>query len=103
VLAADADDFGRVGHPHIRSGTAEYLRTEARDRVARLRETLEESDRTLFILRLNRELAWNEIARVMSEDEAPSDDKLTQRAAALRKRYERLKDQFRRELRGSNV
>jgi RNA polymerase sigma-70 factor (ECF subfamily) len=88
---------------HIRSGTAEYLRTDARDRVARLRAGLEESDRTLLILRLNRKLAWNDIARVMSEDESPSDENLTQRAAALRKRYERLKDQFRRELRGNST
>jgi RNA polymerase sigma-70 factor (ECF subfamily) len=86
---------------HIRSGTAEYLRTEARDRMARLRASLEESDRTLLILRLNRKLPWNDIARVMSEDESPSEDTLTQRAAALRKRYERLKDQFRKELRGT--
>jgi RNA polymerase sigma-70 factor (ECF subfamily) len=82
----------------IRTATAEYLRSEARDRLARLRATLDEEDRTLLVLRLNRKLGWLEIARVMSELDEPDADELQRQAATLRKRFERLKEQLRREL-----
>jgi RNA polymerase sigma-70 factor (ECF subfamily) len=86
----------------IRTSTAEYLRSGPKDRLAQLRENLDEEDRTLLVLRLHRKLDWREIARVLDENEAPTDLDLTRGAAALRKRFERLKDQFRRELRGDS-
>jgi RNA polymerase sigma-70 factor (ECF subfamily) len=55
------------------------------ERFRKLREALEPEDRTLLVLRLDRELPWDEIAQVLSTDSAP----LT--APALRKRFERLK------------
>jgi RNA polymerase sigma-70 factor (ECF subfamily) len=85
----------------VRSTTAEFLRSEARDRLLKLRETLDEDDHTLLILRLHRKLSWDEIARVLSLDESPTDEAITRHAAALRKRYERLKEHLRRELRGA--
>ncbi len=84
----------------VRTATAEYLRTEPRDRLARLRAALADEDRTLLVLRLNRKLSWTEIARVLGDLDEPTEDELARRAASLRKRYERLKAQFRRELRG---
>jgi RNA polymerase sigma-70 factor (ECF subfamily) len=74
-----------------RSETAEYLRTAARDRINALRAALDPDDQSLLILRVDRGLAWREVARVMPEGE----DDLDKRAAALRKRFERLKRELR--------
>jgi RNA polymerase sigma-70 factor (ECF subfamily) len=75
----------------VRSTTALHLRQTAKDALAELRATLDPEEQTLLILRVDRGLAWEEIARVLAtEDEAPS-------AAALRKRYERLTEKLRRD------
>src|SRR5690349_3694344 len=55
----------------------------------RLRAKLPPEDRTLLTLRLDRELEWEEIAAVLSADGDPVT------SAALRKRFERLKDRLR--------
>jgi RNA polymerase sigma-70 factor (ECF subfamily) len=81
-----------------RTSTAEYLRSSARHRLAQLCEGLADEDRALLVLRLDRKLGWIEIARVMLDDDDASDGEVTRRSAALRKRYERLKEQFRRQL-----
>ena len=76
----------------VRSRTATFLRTETRDRIAKLRAALDPDDQTLLILRVNRGLAWRDIARVLLPDgEEPTAAALDKRAAALRKRFERLK------------
>ena len=84
----------------VRTSTAEHLRSGPRDRLARLREALDDDDRTLLVLRLHRKLSWPEIARVLSEAE-PDAQEVSRYAALLRKRYERIKQQLRRELRGA--
>jgi RNA polymerase sigma-70 factor (ECF subfamily) len=83
----------------LRTSTAEYLRTGPRERLTELRDSLDEEDRVLLTLRLNRQLSWREIARVLATDDAPEDAALERHAAALRKRFERLKEKFREELR----
>jgi RNA polymerase sigma-70 factor (ECF subfamily) len=55
----------------------------------RLRARLDPEDRTLLVLRVDRELEWEEAATVLSAEGAPVN------AAALRKRFERLKDRLR--------
>ncbi len=82
-----------------RTSTAEYLRPGARERLVALRESLDEDDRVLLTLRLNRQLSWREIARVLGAEDAAGGAGLERQAAALRKRYERLKEKFRDELR----
>jgi len=64
------------------------LATKPQDRLARLREALDPDERTLLILRLDRELSWNEVAEVLSEEGDPVD------AAAVRKRFERVKEKL---------
>lgn len=64
------------------------LASTPRDRLERLRASLEPEERTLLILRLDRELTWNEVAEVLSSDGAPVD------AVAARKRFERVKDKL---------
>jgi RNA polymerase sigma-70 factor, ECF subfamily len=80
----------------VRSRTATYLRTETKDKVAELRAKLDPDDQSLLILRINRKLAWTEIARVLSDpDEAVTAKDLEKRAANLRKRFQRIKDDLR--------
>jgi RNA polymerase sigma-70 factor (ECF subfamily) len=79
----------------LRSSTAEYLRTGARQRFAELRDALAEEDRMLLTLRLHRGLEWVEIARVLGELDDPNDAEVARAATTLRKRFERLKEQFR--------
>lgn len=83
--------------------TAEYLKTENKERLAQLREALADHERALLTLRLDRKLDWLEIARVIDDAADPTEDTLTRSAATLRKRFERLKERFRRELRGDQV
>ena len=91
----------RVGldeHPEVedipareRTATAPYLQSESKIRVRRLRESLSPDDQMLLILRIDREMSWNDIARVMGDGE----EDLVRAAAALRKRFERVKDRLR--------
>jgi RNA polymerase sigma-70 factor (ECF subfamily) len=80
----------------VRSTTMVHLRTETKNKFAVLRDQLDPDDRTLLILRVDRKLAWNEIARVMSESDDPDESDVKKTAAALRKRFERAKERLRK-------
>jgi RNA polymerase sigma-70 factor (ECF subfamily) len=71
-----------------------YLRTNVRIWFAGVRSSLSEDDRALLLLRVDGKLSWGEIARVFARANA-SEEALARRAAALRKRFERLKDEIR--------
>jgi len=86
-LAAMAD--------RVRSRTATYLRTETKGRLAEIRAQLPEEDRTLLVLRVDRQLAWKEVAAIMLD--APD----RAGVARLRKRFERLVARLRDELQPS--
>ncbi len=75
----------------VRTTTALHLRTEVKDAFARLRESLDPEDHMLLGLRVDRRMAWNDIARVLGSP----DDAVERDAAALRKRFERLKKRLR--------
>jgi RNA polymerase sigma factor (sigma-70 family) len=75
----------------VRSTTPPYLRTESKEKLARLRETLSADDHALLGLRLDRKMAWSDIARILGSGK-PSE--LARDAAALRKRYQRLKERL---------
>ncbi len=64
------------------------LATKPKDRLERLRASLDPDERTLLVLRLDRELSWNEVAEVLS-DEGDAVD-----SAAVRKRFERVKEKL---------
>jgi RNA polymerase sigma-70 factor (ECF subfamily) len=66
-------------------------------RLARLRELLPPEDHALLVLRLDREMAWEEIADVLSAS-GPAVS-----AAALRKRYERVKERLARRARDEGL
>jgi RNA polymerase sigma-70 factor (ECF subfamily) len=84
----------------VRSETASWLATRTRTRIAELRASLPEEDQALLMLRVDRGLAWSDLARVLSEE--PLDDAALRRVSArLRKRFqlvrERLAEMGRRE------
>jgi RNA polymerase sigma-70 factor (ECF subfamily) len=83
-----------VAH-RVRTETLPFLRTQVKDRLARLRERLDPDDQTLLIMRFNRRLSWSEVARVMLGPEEPEPEAIGRAAATLRKRFERLKADLR--------
>lgn len=79
----------------VRTETRPYLRTEAKSKLAELRDSLPEEDRTLLVLRIDKQLEWKELARVMLGEEAEaSDAELTKESQRLRKRFQLLKDRL---------
>ncbi|MEM9462971.1 MAG: sigma-70 family RNA polymerase sigma factor [Myxococcota bacterium] len=76
----------------IRTSTAHFLRTEARDLVAQLRRELPAEDQQLLVLRIARRMPWTEIAQVLHEGDMPLDEAgIRKEAARLRQRYARAK------------
>jgi RNA polymerase sigma-70 factor (ECF subfamily) len=85
----------------VRSTTLPYLQTAVKGRLAALRDALPPEDRDLLILRVDRQIEWNEIAHILSDGAAPGAEETRREAARLRKRFqllkERLRDQAQRE------
>lgn len=80
----------------VRSGTRPHLRTEVKDGVAAIRATLDDDDRMLLVLRVDRGMSWNDVARVMAEEgDSEVDESLSRVAARLRKRFQSVKDTIR--------
>jgi RNA polymerase sigma-70 factor (ECF subfamily) len=74
--------------------TSQREAARARDVYAEIRTELDDDDQTLLILRVDRNLAWRDIAQVLlGEDARPAE--LTRKAATLRKQYERVKVRLR--------
>lgn len=80
-----------------RHPTAPYQKTESKNALRELRESLSPDDHELLILRLDRGMSWKDIARATASEDEPAST-LDSRAAALRKRYERLKQQLRQHM-----
>jgi len=79
----------------VHSATPSYLKTATRKRIAQLRAGLDPDDRQLLILRVNRKLSWDEVARVLLDEDQPTAEAVARKAASLRKRFERLKTTLR--------
>jgi RNA polymerase sigma-70 factor, ECF subfamily len=94
----------------LRTSTLEILRSEVKTAFRALRLELSEEDQELLALRVDRDLSWRDIARIMGSDgpdgpdgldsldapgEAGGGAGLDQRAAALRKRFERVRGRLR--------
>lgn len=79
----------------VRTETATFLRTETKSELQRLRATLPEDDQQLLVLRVDRNLSWQELARVFAGDDAELDDEAIERESArLRKRFQLVKKKF---------
>jgi RNA polymerase sigma-70 factor (ECF subfamily) len=82
----------------VRSRTLVHLRSEVKSEFQKLRELLDPDEQTLLILRVDRGLDWNEIARIMEvEDGAGQVDpaELKRASARLRQRFQKLKVRLR--------
>ncbi len=80
-----------------RSDTASYLKTRRKTRMAALRESLPREDQELLVLRVDRQLPWSDLARILLHGDDAStltDDVLKREAARLRKRFQLLKQQL---------
>jgi RNA polymerase sigma-70 factor (ECF subfamily) len=82
----------------VRSETVPHLRTERRTHLEALRATLTPDEQTLLVLRVDKGLAWNDIASVFFEggDEAAR----AELSVRLRKRFQLLKERLRTMARG---
>lgn len=88
----------------LRQPTEPHRDTSVKDKIRALREQLSDEDRTLLFLRVDRGLAWSEIAIVLHDGERALDpDEQTREAARLRKRFERLKLELRRLARAAGL
>lgn len=81
------DQFAALA-AEVRTATRSYLRTDTRERFARLRARLEDDEQTLLVLRVDKKLSWSEVALVLAGDGEALGE------AALRKRFERLKSKL---------
>ena len=82
----------------VRTETLTFLRTEKKTRLQALRDALPEDDRMLLVLRVDRDLAWNDLARVLAESAggAPlTGASMTREAARLRKQFQLVKERLR--------
>ena len=79
----------------VRTTTLPFLRSAQRDRLAALRDTLSEDDKTLLVLRIDRDLAWDDLACVMLGSESVEGDAALKRESArLRKRFQLVKERL---------
>jgi RNA polymerase sigma-70 factor (ECF subfamily) len=83
----------------VRTATAPHARTAAREGLAQIRDALEPDDRSLLVLRVDRQMGWTDIAAIMVED----DDDLARTAARLRKRFQILKEELRARARAAGL
>jgi RNA polymerase sigma-70 factor, ECF subfamily len=73
-------------------GTSErVLSTTRRDILEDLRAKLSDEDRDLLVLRVERGLAWKDIAAAFLEEEGRDEDTIRREAARLRQRYRAIR------------
>jgi RNA polymerase sigma-70 factor (ECF subfamily) len=77
---------------------AAYKRSTMKERLAMARARLAIDERELLVLRVDRGLAWADIASILKDgkDGERSDEELARAAAALRKRFERTMEKLKR-------
>lgn len=88
----------------LASSTAPHLRTTYKRELHAVRATLSPEDQLLLVLRIDKALPWNDVARVLSEEEEPPSAEEIQRiCVALRKRFSRAKKRLADELRAQRA
>ena len=86
----------------VRSRTLPHLRTDVKDCFASIRDALEKTTARFWYLRVDRDMSWNDIARISSAD-GDSDETLTRVAAKMRKRFQFVKEEIRRRAREAGL
>jgi len=72
----------------VRSTLSTYAPGGRADKLMKLRESLDSEEQTLLILRVDKAMPWEDVAEVLRADGEPASP------AALRKRFERLKEKL---------
>ena len=82
-----------------RTATAEWRKTESKDKFQEMVEELDHDERTLVMLRIGEEMSWKEVAQVMQDgDETLEGSELSKESGRLRKKFQRVKDKLKRKL-----
>lgn len=93
-LAGESDELA-AAEQAVRTETRPYLRTEAKDKLAKIRDALPPEDRALLVLRVDKGLEWKDLARVMlGDDRAATEAELSRESQRLRKRFQILKQKL---------
>lgn len=79
-----------------RTITQVHQRTDVKDRFRALRERLDPDDQMLLILRVDRNMAWRDIALAMAGDSTLDDAAVARDSTRLRKTFERVKTELKR-------
>lgn len=81
----------------IRTETASHLKTERKTQIQQLRDELDPESRMLLVLRVDRGMAWRDLARVFLEERSAvfDDGALDREAARLRQRFQKMKRRLR--------
>ncbi len=85
---------------HVRSTTAIHLRSQTKNRLQQIRDALPADERMMLVLRLDREMAWADIARIVADGDLAERD-VPRESARLRKHFERVKAKVAGQLRSS--
>jgi serine/threonine-protein kinase len=88
---------------HVRTATLPLLKTEGRSAFKRLRDELSQEDKMLLVLRVDRGLAWDELARVFLDTASPDDAELRRESARLRKRFQLVKARLRERAKATGI
>jgi RNA polymerase sigma-70 factor (ECF subfamily) len=87
----------------VRTATSPLFKTPGRTALARLRDELPADDRTLLVLRVDRGMSFEELARVFLEGESFGEEELHREAARLRQRYHLVKRRLRERARAAGL
>ncbi|NOY25087.1 MAG: sigma-70 family RNA polymerase sigma factor [Oligoflexia bacterium] len=80
-----------------RTVTAEWRRTDRQVALLQACQALAEEDQAVLLLRIDQQMSWLDVARVIF-GQSQSQPELRRQAACLRKRFERTKDKLRTQL-----
>ena len=78
----------------VRSRTVAHLRREVKDGMRALREQLDADEQQLLLLRVDRDLSWNEIAEILARMTTTRRPAIAT-SARLRQQFQKLKDRLR--------
>ena len=93
IALSNVDAFSKL-QLQVRTETAAYKRTAVKSKFAALRESLPEEDQMLLVLRVDKGMAWMDIAGVLFPDSEDDDEARKKESARLRKRFETLKKEL---------
>jgi RNA polymerase sigma-70 factor (ECF subfamily) len=87
---------GRISQwvERARSATQLHQQTAIKDRMRELRERLDPDDQVLLVLRVDRDMAWRDLAITLTGNADLDDDALDREATRLRKAFERVKSEL---------